>query len=172
MSASYSITGTETFTLTHAKRLASKVATDLKRMQRFYDRPLESSIEKYEAEVVALAKAGYLEKVSYGFQRNGNWIEPSVHYRASDILSSTGLDDDPGGIAPGADVQGASFYSFLTYSSAWSSLSASERDAFESDLPFRRSDGTEPGIQGYLEHDRTYSAGGKSLTRSSVRSIR
>ena len=36
MSYSYSVTDTATFTRTHAKHIAAKVATDLKRMHRFY----------------------------------------------------------------------------------------------------------------------------------------
>lgn len=36
MSSSYTTTETKTFTLTHARHLAAKVATDLKRLQRFY----------------------------------------------------------------------------------------------------------------------------------------
>ena len=39
MSTSFTITETTTFTLTHAKYMAAKVATDLKRMQRFYGAP-------------------------------------------------------------------------------------------------------------------------------------
>ncbi len=36
MSYSYTTVETKTFTLTHAKHLAAKVAADLKRLQRLY----------------------------------------------------------------------------------------------------------------------------------------
>jgi len=35
MASSYTISETATFTLTHAKHMAAKVAADLKRLQRF-----------------------------------------------------------------------------------------------------------------------------------------
>src|SRR3546814_13250236 len=101
MSSSFSYSETETFTVTHARKLASKVATDLKRMQRFYESPSDTSIADYEAEIVALMKAGYLKSVSYGYRPDGNWIEPSLHYNANHALALTTPDADPGGIMPG-----------------------------------------------------------------------
>ena len=167
---SFSVTETEskTFTITHARRLASKVATDLKRMQRFYGYPSDSKIEKFEEEITQYLKHGYMEKVSYGFRRNGNWIEPTLIYRAIDIEHSA--DDDPGKVRPGRDVSGASFYSYLEYSSAWFDLSESEKEQFNNTLPLDRGTADIPGIDGYIEDDKTYSSGGKSLSRSSVRS--
>ena len=50
MSYSYSLSESATFTVTHARDMAAKVATDLKRMQRFYRFPSDSEI----------AEAGYL----------------------------------------------------------------------------------------------------------------
>src|SRR5215208_6036058 len=54
MSYSYTLTETTTFTLTHAKHMAAKVATDLKRMQRLYNLPSDTDINNYEAEVIEL----------------------------------------------------------------------------------------------------------------------
>lgn len=48
MSYSYSYTESSTFTLTHAKHMAAKVATDLKRMQRFYGSPSDAKIAEFE----------------------------------------------------------------------------------------------------------------------------
>ncbi len=168
MSYSFTTTETKTFTITHANYLASKVATDLKRMQRFYGNPSDRMIEKYEKEIALYLKYGYLEKVSYGFKKDGDWIEPTLIYRDSDIESSA--NDDPGKVRPGQDISGASFYSFLEYSSEWCGLSESEKEQFNDDLPIDRDTANTPGINGYLEGDRTYSSGGKALSRSSVRS--
>ena len=52
MTASYSISKTESFTHTDARKLGAKVATDLKRMQRFYGYPSDSCIADFEAEIV------------------------------------------------------------------------------------------------------------------------
>ncbi|MFJ2684420.1 hypothetical protein ACIOYV_11855 [Pseudomonas sp. NPDC087342] len=168
-SYSYTAAETQTFTLTHAKHMASKVAADLMRLQRLYGSPSTQHIGEYEEEVALLLKAGFISSVTYGYKRAGNWIEPTLTYSASE-LSSTGTDDSPGRIRPGADITGATFYSFLTYSSAWELAQQSERDAIERDRPFSRGTASAPGVSGYLVDDRSYSSGGRSLNRSTVRS--
>ncbi|BEM85470.1 hypothetical protein SME41J_47940 (plasmid) [Serratia marcescens] len=169
---SFSVSDSQTFTLTHAKHMAAKVATDLRRMQRFYGYPSSLDIDAYESELIVLLKAGYLKEVTYGFKRGNDWIEPTLIYNANDFLSSSGLDDDPGRVAQGRDVSGASFYSYLTYSTKYHNASESDRTNSLKELPFERSGAPEPGISGYVEKDKTYSAGGRSLSRSSVRSLK
>src|SRR5690348_16806469 len=63
MSISYSITETESFTITHARRIASKVATDLKRFQRFYGSPSDERIDQYEIELTLLLKHDAVDNV-------------------------------------------------------------------------------------------------------------
>lgn len=168
--SSYSYTESSTFTVTHARHMAAKIATDLKRIQRLYGEPSDQEIADYEAEAVAMMKAGYLSSVSYGFKRNGSWIEPTLKYTARDLAGGAANDDDPGKIRPGKDVSGASFTSFMSYTNAFFNLSQAERDVFKGGLPFQRVSGTEPPVTGYLASDRTYSSGGRALDRSSVRS--
>lgn len=170
MSLSFTVTETTTFTVTHARHMAAKVATDLKRLQRLYGKPSDTSIAEYETEVIELLKAGYLGMVTYGFRRNGCWIEPTLRYMARDLAGMSANDDDPGRIRPGANIGGASFYSYLTYSAAWDELSEAEQDSFKKSLPFYRGGASEPAIDGYLSNDRVYSSGGRSLNRASVRS--
>jgi hypothetical protein len=171
MASSYTLSASTSFTITHARHMAAKVAADLKRMQRHYGKPSDADIANYEEEVVQLLKAGYLGTVSYGYKRDGDWIEPTLRYTAKDLMGGSSADDDPGNIKPWADISGATFYSYLTYSAAWDSLTNYQRDTFKKSLPFYRGGASEPGINGYVEQDRTYSAGGKSLGRSSVRSF-
>ncbi len=168
---SYSLTVSEstTFTVTHARHMAAKVATDLKRMQRLYGSPSDRKIADYETEAIALMKAGYLNYVWYGFKRNGHWIEPTLKYTAQDLYGGA-VDDDPGRIRPGADIAGASFYSYLTYSPKWHALSSAEQEAFERGLPYARTGADEPSVSGYLSTDKTYSSGGRALERATVRS--
>jgi hypothetical protein len=170
MSSSFTITDTITFTLTHAKHMAAKVATDLKRLQRLYGSPSDPAIAYCEAEVIELLKAGYLGTLTVGFRRDDHWIEPTVRYTARDLAGGVADDDDPGRIKPGANIDGASFYNYLTYSSAWYGLTAAEQDAFKKAMPFYRTGTPEPSVDGYLAADRTYSAGGRALDRASVRS--
>ena len=169
MTGSFTISESQTFTVTHARHMAAKVAADLKRMQRYYGSSSDTQIAKYEAEVIALLKAGYLGTVWYGFERGGKWIEPSLKYTAHDLMGLSANDDDPGKVQRGKDVTGASFYSYLTYSAQWDKLSFQERDTFKKTLPYYRGGADEPGIDGYLEDDRTYSSGGRALNRACVR---
>jgi hypothetical protein len=151
--------------------MATKVATDLKRLQAFYGDPPDHLIDQFEKEVIELLKGGYLGKVTYGFKRNGNWIEPTLQYTARDLSGVFANDDDPGRIRPGKDISNATFYSYLIYSNAWNNLSQAERADFEHHLPFKRGGASEPGVTGYLNSDRTYSSGGQALDRASVRSF-
>ncbi len=170
MTYSLTVTETSTFTITHARHMAAKVAADLKRMQRFYGSPSDSRIGDYETEVIELLKNGYLGSIIYGFQRNGNWIAPTLRYTASDLANNSANDDDPGRVPANADISGASFCNFLTYSDKWYAISSDERARFESSLPFQRTTGETPGVDGFFYDDKTYSSGGRALNRSTVRS--
>ena len=172
MSYSYTITDTTTFTRTHARHIAAKVATDLKRMQRFYGEPSDNWIDAFEAEAVEFLKGGLLDKVAYGFRRNGGWIEPTLIYTSRDLMGIAASDDDPGRVRPNAQISGASFHSYLTYNSTWNQLTREQREDFAKRLPFQRTEGAEPGVSGYWSRDLTYSAGGRALDRASLRSYR
>ena len=169
---SFSITYTDSlaFTRSHAKPMAAKVATDLKRMQRFYDQPSDGAIADFEEEAIELLKEGYLGTVMYGFRRNGNWIEPTLFYTARDLAGASANNDAPGRIHPRTNISGATFYSYLTHSSSWERLDAVEQEEFTQRLPFRRTGAPQPGIDGYLSQDLTYSSGGRALDRAMVRS--
>ncbi|MDQ2079035.1 hypothetical protein RA307_02495 [Xanthobacteraceae bacterium Astr-EGSB] len=170
MSASYAITESVAFTVTHARHMAAKVATDLKRMQRLYGKPADDKIADYEVELIEMLKAGYLNEVTYGFRRNGEWIEPTLRYTSQDLAGIAANDDDPGRVRVGADISNASFYTYMTYTAAHGKMTQTEREAFEKRLPFTRDGAQEPGVSGYFDADRTYSAGGQALNRKSVRS--
>jgi hypothetical protein len=169
MSSSYTFSESQSFTVTHARHMAAKVATDLKRMQRFYGSPSDGWIANYEAEIIEFLKEGYLGTVSYGYWRNNNWVEPALRYTARDLAGDAANDDDPGRVRPGVDTAGATFYSYLTYSAKWYGLSEAEKEAFQRRLPFMRGGAPEPGVDGYLVDDLTYSSGGRALSRASVR---
>jgi hypothetical protein len=157
--------------VTHARHLAAKVSTDLKRLQRFYGSPSDTEIAQYEEEAIELLKAGYFGTLTIGFKRDGNWIEPTLRYTARELDGMQSADDDPGRIRAGANVANAGLYNYLTYSTKWDALSATERDAFKKRMPFYRGNASEPGVTGYLQEDRVYSSGGRALNRSTVRSF-
>ena len=171
MSISYTTTTTDsdTFTISHAKYIASKVATDLLRFQRFYGSPNDQWIDMYEEELAILLKYDAVDEVVYGFKRNDLWTMASVRYVALPG-GSIKSDDDPGKLRPGFNVANAFFTSFLTFSSRWGSLSALDRARIERDFPFQRTVGNSPNLEtGYWTDDRNYFAGGRGLGRSTVR---
>ena len=169
MSMSYVTTDSETFTIAHARRIASKVATDLLRFQRFYGSPSDEWIDKYEGELVVLLKRDVVANVVYGFKRNGMWTEAAVRYTA--LPGGTLLaDDDPGKIRPNLDIAGASFTSFLAYNGNWDTLTAQEQAAIEGECPFQRTTSSAPSLEAeYWANDLNYAAGGRGLGRASVK---
>ena len=166
MSDSYTYTQTETFNVTHAKHISSKVATDLLRFTRFYGDPTMEYIDKYEIELTAYLMAGYLECAIYGYMRNGKWVEAlRYHVLADGTLMD---DDDPGKVYPKSDVPQV-FTSYILLNSRWNKLSDEERSAFEANLPINRSSGSEPVLEsGYWSHSQSYSAGGRGIGRSTI----
>ena len=169
MSSSFAVTESTSFTVTHARHMAAKVAADLKRIQRLYGEPSDDDIQSYETEIVELLKAGYLGEVTLGYKRAGQWIEPTLRYTAKNLAGGSAADEDPGKIRPSANIAGASFYNYLTYNAAWNNLTPQEKEAFKNRMPFKRTGAPEPGVAGYLVDDRTYSSGGRALSRSSVK---
>ena len=171
MTYSHTFSEEISFTITHARHQAAKVATDLKRMQRFYGAPSDDRIAAYQAELTLLIRDGYLGTATYGFRRGGAWIEPTLRYTARDLAGGVADDDDPGRVRPGANTSDGSFGSYVIYSEAWDQLSEHEKESFKEELPFQRTDAPEPRISGYLRSDRTYSSGGRALDRASVKTF-
>jgi hypothetical protein len=164
---SSTITYSQTFTITNARYLASKVKTDLKRIQQFYGKPSDRWIDDYENEMVAFLVNGLLGKVDYGFQRHGVFISPTLEYTAQELAANL-QNDRPGNIATGQDISGSDFTSFLSYSNKWSNMTEAERAAFKADLPFQRGTGNTPSVSGYYQDDKNYTSGGTSLARKSL----
>lgn len=161
-------TATESFTLTHAKYLASKVTTDMLRCQQLYGYPSNAAINNYGTELALLLRDGYISIFEFGFQRNDHRLLSWRYTVDSSGLSA--VDDRPGRIVSGVEVAAASFFNQLTYSPAWWKLPQAERDKIEADMPVHRTikDGPKDGF-GYWEEDRCYSAIGVSLPRSTFR---
>ncbi len=167
--SSYSLSHSQTSTITDAKYLASKVATDLARIQRFYGSPSDTEISEYEAELTILLKHDAVDNVIYGFKRNGLWTLASVRYVALPG-GALQVDDDPGRIRANLDVAGATFSSFLTYSSKWFGRTPEDRARVSSQLPFSRTTGNSPNLElGQWAQDKNYSSSGLGLGRSTVR---
>jgi len=162
---SFSFTNTSTFTLTHARCLASKIAADLYQMQIFYGKPTDKEIEEYLEEVIILLLNNYLGSVTYGFKKGENWVI-ALKYSAG-INGVVTTDDRSGRVTPGVNISGANWYSFLNYSATYFSAPSAERDKVMTSVPINRTNGEEPRIGGMWNADKTYSNGGVSLNRHS-----
>jgi hypothetical protein len=170
MTTSYTRSESETYSLTSAKYVASKIATDLRQVQRYYGRPSDTDIADYALEAALLSHGGYVDKVIYGFQRNGAWVPVTLEYTSAN--GTLVADDRAGGIYRYADTDGTVFTSFLYYSWKWSQLTGTDRDDFTELLPFARTSAPAPGYTGgYHTSDRTYSAHGTGFTRSTYRPL-
>jgi hypothetical protein len=159
-----STTATETFSIAHARHISSRVAADMRLMNRYYGYPSEDAIENYLEEIAQFLVNGYLATFEIGFKRDGLRLF-TLRY---EVLADGSLADlRAGGVPVGVDIAGASPFNYLTHSTTWTQLDRSEREAFEAKLPVQRSPGPAPvDGQGYWVHDdRSYAAAGTGLRR-------
>ena len=124
-----------TFTVTHARHMAAKVATDLKRMQRLYGSPSDAEIADYEAEADRAAE-GRLSRhrdLRLSPQRRLDRADAALHGAGS--RGAAANDDDPGRIRPGANIAGATLLHLSDLQRArGTTLTAAEQSAFKTHL--------------------------------------
>lgn len=161
---SYSYTLSETFSITHARHIASRLAGDMRLMNAYYDYPSLSSIEDYLEEIAQLLAKGYLATFEIGFKRYGRRVF-SLHYEV--LADGTLSDSRSGGVPAGHDVTGADYLNYLTYSEKWWEPSDAERAAFKASLPIQRTHGPEPvdGDGYWVSGNRSYASGGAGVRR-------
>src|SRR5437870_569267 len=99
MSFTMTRTASESFTLTHAKYLASKVTADMLRCQQLYGSPSNGQINDYGTELALLLRDGYVAVYEFGFQRNDQRLVSWRYTVDSSGISAT--DDRPGRIVSG-----------------------------------------------------------------------
>ncbi len=170
MPSSFTTTYTASFTRTHARYLASKVAADMRQMNMFYGKPEFQMIEDYITELTELLVGGYLSSVDYGFQRNGNWVVALNYVVRSDGTLDT--DDRAGRVPFGVDVTGAYWGSYLRTNTAWSALSQTEREQVQRLIPINRPSAPEPGVEsGIWIEDKRYYSTGTALSRRTFKPL-
>ncbi|MDQ3739590.1 MAG: hypothetical protein M3320_00155 [Actinomycetota bacterium] len=168
MSASF--TQTATFNRSHARRVATKMAADLHRMQRLYDWPDDATINDLIEEVTEMLALDYLKTLEIGFERDGKRIL-SLQYvsRRDGTLSQ---DDNAGGVPRGVDVSGCDRINYMTYTESFLALSAAERLAVKQTLPYVRTAADEAvDGPGYWEQTRSYSVNGSGTVRHTFRPL-
>jgi hypothetical protein len=165
-----SFTNTATFTIIHARYLASKVAADMHLCAQYYGKPLESQIRQYAEELAQYLNAGYLKEYEFGYKKDGKRIVCWRYKVDSNGVLTT--DDRAGKIVPYVDITGAIFFNFLTPNSRFFHLSADEQASFEAGLPLQRTGGEPPfDGSGYWMTDRNYYSGGCGLNRQTFQPL-
>ena len=165
MSYTQTITTTQTFTMTSAKYIASKIASDLDQVRLFYGNPTEESISKYSLEAAILMKEKCLKNLEYGFKRSSDdKVVFSVKYTVA--FDGTITDDGPGRIPSGANVENTYFFSLLEKSDTWSKLTSVEQKSITDSIPVKRDDSPDSSyVNGYWKNDKGYSADGGGVKR-------
>lgn len=158
-------TTTETWSRTHARYIAGKVAADLRQMQQAYGQPSDQHLNDLIEELVSYLADGYLDYVEYGFRRGESWVVAHKYLAAE--LGSSAADDRSGRVRRGADVAGAYWWSYLVKNSRWSNLTQAERDQYEAGIAVKRTSGKGASAAGGgWAPERSYSSGGGSVSRS------
>lgn len=163
-------TATESFTLTNAKILASKMTADMRRCQQGYGLPTDSEINDYGTEFALLLRDGYVKEYEFGFSRDdARILSWSYSVDSSGHVTS---NDRPGRIITGVDISSTSFFNQMTRSSKWANLSAAEQESVTGGLPIRRitKEGPRDGA-GKWVYDLNYSSGGVTLGRKSFQPL-
>jgi len=157
-------TRSSSFTITHARYLASKIAADMHLCAAYYGLPSETSIRNYAEELAQYLNEGYLESYEFGYKKNGIRV---VSWRYTvDAYGNITTDDRPGKIPPYVDISGATFFNFLSQNSTFFSLSSYQQSSFKAGLPVQRTDGYPPTDgAGYWTSDRNYYSGGCGIGR-------
>lgn len=157
-------TRSNSFTITHARYLASKIAADMHLCAVYYGQPSEAAIRNYAEELAQYLNEGYLESYEFGYKKNGVRV---VTWRYTvDVYGNITTDDRPGKIPPYVDISGATFFNLLTQNSAFFSLSSYQQSSFRSGLTVQRTDGYPPlDGAGYWTSDRNYYSGGCGVGR-------
>lgn len=169
MTSSY--TTTETFNVTHARKLAAKVVADMHQCNLLYGRgPSTTDIAAYEAELVVLLAGGYVSAYEFGFKTVDNRRVLSWKYTVG--LSGDLEGGRSGGLYSQASLDGASLFNFLTTNTKWSQLSESDQAKVDQQHPISRTVSSPPADgNGYWASNRAYAAGGVAVTRQEFRPL-
>lgn len=169
MSATYTLT--ETFNVTHARKLAAKVVADMHQCNLLYKRgPVDSAIKLYEPELVAMLAGGYISSYEFGFQDSTGKRVLSWKYTVGPSGDLEG--GRSGGLYPQANLIGASLFNFMTTNTKWASLPATEKSKVDSQHDVSRVEGSPPSDgSGLWSSTRSYAAGGVAVTREEFRPL-
>lgn len=167
---SYSYTKSDTFTIIHARKLASKVAADMHLCAQYYGNPSEENIRLYAEELAQYLNAGYVEEYEFGYKKDNKRVV-SWRYKVDEngVLTT---DDNAGKVVPYVNISGASFFNFLTQNDRFFRLPIDQQSRYKAGLPIQRTNGAPPSDgQGYWTSDRNYFCGGRGMNRQTFQLV-
>lgn len=169
MTGTYTLT--ETFNVTHARKLAAKAVADMHQCNLLYSKgPTSVAVANYEQELVAMLAGGYVDSYEFGFQT-------SAAKRVLAWKYTVGLSGDleggrSGGLFAQADLAGTTLFNFMTTNSKWAGLSATDKSKVNDEHPVHRVEGEPPADgNGYWSSTRSYAAGGIAVNRQEFRPL-
>lgn len=168
MTMTYSYTGTESFTVAHARKLAGKVSADMDQCRLFYGSPSEADIESYRGELVTMLAKKYVDRYEFGFKTADDKRVVSWRYK---VTASGDLEGGrSGGLHAKADINGATMFNYMWTNAAWWDLSEPGRATVKAEHSVNRVSGEPPADgAGHWVQDRSYGAGGVVLQREEFR---
>jgi hypothetical protein len=159
-----SYTNSESFTVTHARKLAAKVTADMYNCYQHYGSPPRSDIERYTQELVAMLSNKYVSVYEFGFQTAEE--KRIVSWRYTVTLAGDLEGGKSGGLLATADISNATWFNQLTWNSNWSALTLAEQQKIKESHGVNRVNGSGPTDgEGHWTTTRTYGAGGVSIVR-------
>lgn len=169
MTGTYTLT--ETFNVTHARKLAAKVVADMHQCNRLYNKgPSAATIAAYEQELVAMLAGGYVASYEFGFRTVA--AKRVVAWRYTVSVTGELEGGRSGGLFATANVAGALLFNFMTTNYKWSSLPAADRAKVDAQHDITRVEGNPPADgAGYWSSTRSYAAGGVSVMRQEFRPL-
>jgi hypothetical protein len=161
----------ESFTLTNAKIIASKVTADMRRCQQLYGKPSDTDINNYGTELAILLKDGYVSTYEFGWVRATDDERILTWKYSVDSSGNLTNNDRPGRIIAGVDITGTSMRNRLCHTSKWfNDLTEAQREAIEKGLPIHRTPSAEYGSSlGRWVNDLCYSSGGVATVRQTFK---
>ena len=165
----FTSSSTATFTVTHARHLASKVTADMNVCRRYYGKPAQTVVDEYNEELTELLRFGYIDQYEFGFKKDGRRVL-SWRY-CVDSSGSLAGDDRAGKLLPSADIAGCDYFNTIWRSADWWALTDEERNKFDGTVPVTRSPAATliDGSGYWTGTEKSYYAGGTGVTRSSFR---
>ena len=157
-------TNSESFTVTHARKLAAKVTADMYNCLQHYKYPPAAEIDRFTEELVVMLSRHYISVYEFGFQTAENKRVVSWRYTVSVTGDLEG--GKSGGLFATADTSNAAWFNQMTWNSNWTALTNTEQEKINGLHEVRRITKSGPNDgNGHWVTSRTYGAGGVSIVR-------